>query len=145
MALSPPTSAVKHLHQQCTQRSLAMDGTESLHYCSGPQARANRGPDLPDQVQLSIVAAPSIFAVPTCINKSFKPPFTLRVSVVSSRPTQIKATVAAYTLQREQVRLQTQPEDSIPIWQCLSIPWVGITLETCLGGLILITMQCTCS
>lgn len=49
------------------------------------------------------MGAPSIFAVPTCINKTFKPPFTVRVSIVTSRPTQIKATVAAYTLQREQV------------------------------------------
>lgn len=72
-------------------------------------------------MQLAIVAAPSIFAVPTCINKTFKPPFTVRVTIISGVKTQIKATVAAYTLQREQVCLLIWPL-SLPLahgnYQC---------------------------
>ncbi len=59
--------------------------------------------DLPEQIQLSLVGAPSIFSVPTCINKSFKPAFTVRVTIASTQPLKFTASVTAYTLQKEQV------------------------------------------
>lgn len=51
---------------------------------------------------MALVSTPAMFAVPTSINKGFNPPFVLRVGVVSTAPTQIKATVAAYVLQKDQ-------------------------------------------
>lgn len=52
---------------------------------------------------MALVSTPAVFAVPSSINKGFNPPFVLRVGVVSNAPTQIKATVAAYVLQKDQV------------------------------------------
>ena len=52
---------------------------------------------------MALVSTPAMFAVPSSINKGFNPPFVLRVGVVSTVPTQIKATVAAYVLQKDQV------------------------------------------
>ncbi len=60
-------------------------------------------PQLPEKVMMALVSTPAVFAVPSSINKGFNPPFVLRVGVVSSLPTQIKATVAAYVLQKDQV------------------------------------------
>ncbi|KAK9806326.1 hypothetical protein WJX72_010360 [[Myrmecia] bisecta] len=52
--------------------------------------------------------APAMFAVPVSIKKQFAPPFVVRVGVISNLPTQIKATVAAYVLNQEQVaKLET--------------------------------------
>ena len=59
--------------------------------------------ELPEKIQLSLVGAPSIFSVPTCINKSFKPAFTVRVTVSSTQALKFNASVTAYTLQKEQV------------------------------------------
>ncbi len=61
------------------------------------------GPQLPEKVMMALVSTPAVFAVPSSINKGFNPPFVLRVGVVSNAPTQIKATVAAYVLQKDQV------------------------------------------
>jgi len=60
-------------------------------------------PQLPEKVMMALVSTPAVFAVPSSINKGFNPPFVLRVGVVSNAPTQIKATVAAYVLQKDQV------------------------------------------
>lgn len=60
-------------------------------------------PQLPERVMMALVSTPAVFAVPSSINKGFNPPFVLRVGVVSNAPTQIKATVAAYVLQKDQV------------------------------------------
>lgn len=60
-------------------------------------------PQLPEKVMMALVSTPAMFAVPNSINKGFNPPFVLRVGVVSNAPTQIKATVAAYVLQKDQV------------------------------------------
>ena len=54
---------------------------------------------------MALVSTPAMFAVPSSINKGYNPPFVLRVGVVSNVPTQIKATVAAYVLQKDQARL----------------------------------------
>lgn len=62
-------------------------------------------PQLPERVMMALVSTPASFALPASINKGFAPPFVLRVGVVSTVPTQIKATVAAYVLQKDQVRL----------------------------------------
>ena len=86
-----------------------------------PMSRAQ--PELPERVTMSLVTAPSIFSVPTCINKTFRPAFTVRVAVLSGYPTQIKATVAAYTLQKEQARLS---------FLALRLMWVGLWL-VCMG------------
>jgi len=53
---------------------------------------------------MALVQTPAMFAVPNCINKGFAPPFIVRVGVVSAVPTQIKATIAGYVLQKEQAR-----------------------------------------
>ena len=58
---------------------------------------------LPERVMMALVQTPAMFAVPNCINKGFAPPFIVRVGVVSAVPTQIKATIAGYVLQKEQV------------------------------------------
>ncbi|CAL5227483.1 g10461 [Coccomyxa viridis] len=60
-------------------------------------------PQLPEKVMMALVSTPAVFAVPSSINKGFNPPFVLRVGIVSNAPTQIKATVAAYVLQKDQV------------------------------------------
>ena len=73
---------------------------QGLLACAGAQIRQM---DLPEQVQISLVGAPSIFSVPTCINKAFKPPFTVRVTVTSSQPMKVPLSITAYTLQKEQV------------------------------------------
>lgn len=61
-------------------------------------------PQLPERVMMALVSTPASFALPASINKGFSPPFVLRVGVVSTVPTQIKATVAAYVLQKDQAR-----------------------------------------
>lgn len=70
----------------------------------GYSAGGGAAPQLPEKVMMALVSTPAAFAVPSSINKGFNPPFVLRVGVVSSAPTQIKATVAAYVLQKDQVR-----------------------------------------
>ncbi|BDA41077.1 hypothetical protein COCOBI_01-7320 [Coccomyxa sp. Obi] len=77
-------------------------------FCDGPMASPAKPPgasvpQLPEKVMMALVSTPAMFAVPTSINKGFNPPFVLRVGVVSTAPTQIKATVAAYVLQKDQV------------------------------------------
>ena len=76
--------------------------------CAGMRGAEGTGsgqsaPQLPEKVMMALVSTPAVFAVPSSINKGFNPPFVLRVGVVSSLPTQIKATVAAYVLQKDQV------------------------------------------
>lgn len=62
---------------------------------------------------MALVSTPAMFAVPTSINKGFNPPFVLRVGVISTAPTQIKATVAAYVLQKDQAGLPCLPYLSV--------------------------------
>ena len=64
---------------------------------------------LPERVMMALVQTPAMFAVPNCINKGFAPPFIVRVGVVSAVPTQIKATIAGYVLQKEQVGPRVTP------------------------------------
>lgn len=70
----------------------------ALEACGQEQS----APQLPEKVMMALVSTPAVFAVPSSINKGFNPPFVLRVGVVSAAPTQIKATVAAYVLQKDQ-------------------------------------------
>jgi hypothetical protein len=79
-------------------------------------------PQLPEKVMMALVSTPAMFAVPNSINKGFNPPFVLRVGVVSNAPTQIKATVAAYVLQKEQVMLRTP---SVPLLAAAAAAAVG--------------------
>lgn len=82
---------------------------------AAPGSKVNGGgsaasvPQLPEKVMMALVSTPAMFAVPTSINKGFNPPFVLRVGVVSTAPTQIKATVAAYVLQKDQVCILMPP------------------------------------
>ena len=52
---------------------------------------------------MAITSAPASFAVPNCINKGFTPPFIVRVGVIAAMPMQIKATMAAYVMHKDQV------------------------------------------
>ena len=88
-----------------------------------PSAPPASVPQLPEKVMMALVSTPAMFAVPTSINKGFNPPFVLRVGVVSTAPTQIKATVAAYVLQKDQAR----PLTNMPR---LLAPTVRISLQT---------------
>lgn len=64
---------------------------------------AERYKDLPDKLEMRIVTAPSIFGVPSVINKGYKPPFTVRISMSSRRGVSMRATVTAFALQKDQV------------------------------------------
>ncbi len=79
---------------------------------------------LPERVMMALVQTPAMFAVPNCINKGFAPPFIVRVGVVSAVPTQIKATIAGYVLQKEQARarIPRRPPDAPPRNPPASLP-----------------------
>ena len=72
-------------------------------------AAAASVPQLPEKVMMALVSTPAMFALPPAINTGFNPPFVLRDGVVSPAPTQIKATVAAYVLQKDQAGLPHLP------------------------------------
>ena len=81
---------------------------QALNPSGNAAASQIRAMDLPEYLQLSLVGAPSIFAKPTCKDKTFSPPFTLRVTVASSQPLKFATAVTAYTLQKEQVHFDSR-------------------------------------
>ncbi|KAK9841774.1 hypothetical protein WJX81_002131 [Elliptochloris bilobata] len=86
---------------------------------------------LPERVMMALVQTPAMFAVPNCINKGFAPPFIVRVGVVSAVPTQIKATIAGYVLQKEQV-------SALERWN----PGQHVVTESLSGAIVTQTIIC---
>lgn len=87
-------------------------------------------PQLPEKVMMALVSTPAVFAVPSSINKGFNPPFVLRVGVVSAAPTQIKATVAAYVLQKDQASFCCPLLCLQPLQHPEDVPYLPAALTT---------------
>ena len=83
---------------------MSLEPSENKEHAGALAEAVNKAAmQLPERVMMALVQTPAMFAVPNCINKGFAPPFIVRVGVVSAVPTQIKATIAGYVLQKEQV------------------------------------------
>ncbi len=99
---------------------------------------------LPERVMMALVQTPAMFAVPNCINKGFAPPFIVRVGVVSAVPTQIKATIAGYVLQKEQVGPLVTRGGPLSLYMSLVAQQKASASKKCPFGYLMLA-ECDCS